>query len=207
MSEERILLPPQVASLVNNIRACSQLGSSPFHSTREESARPFVGADALSRREMFVCTVSAHARGAYPEPELAQDLGLSIRQLSRLSRKWFGHSPRVIHAVLRVSLLAEALRLGEKGLRVLACEFGYPSRQCMNRHFRRFMGVTPFQYRLTIGRSPGNGPVTTMSEFDLFRESSTRGIPTSSGRVDTCRSGGTQESNAPAANLPSRKGS
>ena len=76
-----------------------------------------------------------------PVPDLADDLGLSERQLRRRVTAAVGYGPKTLAAVLR---LRRALRLGAAcGLADLAATAGYADQAHMTREFRRLAGLPP----------------------------------------------------------------
>jgi AraC-like DNA-binding protein len=115
--------------------------------------------DARQRR--FVALARARRKGRLSSGDVAKALRVGVRQLDRLSRNWFGHSPHVVLGLFRVERLARDLRRGAADLAELVREHGYVSRQSLNRQFQAYTGLTPSAFRIqdpartsTILRAP-----------------------------------------------------
>lgn len=136
----------------------------------------FAQTPAEPRQARFLALARRHRHEAYREVDAAADLLLSVRQLTRLSIRWFGCSPRVVIGLFRVESVGRGLRLTMRSLKDLARVYGYCSRQAMNRHFHSFAGVHPATYRAIQDPREIVEVDSRMSEYGPFRDLSNRGI-------------------------------
>jgi AraC-like DNA-binding protein len=81
------------------------------------------------------------------EEVIARELGISARQLERLSYRWLGYSPKVILDLCRVEAAARELASGEASLDTVSARCGYTSARTLHRHFRAYTGLTPIAWR------------------------------------------------------------
>jgi transcriptional regulator GlxA family with amidase domain len=82
---------------------------------------------------------------------LAQRLGLSPRQLSRVFRRETGHSPAEVVEKIRVETAQRAITVSRAGLEAVAAQAGFGSAEIMRRVFLRLLGTTPSDYRARFG--------------------------------------------------------
>ncbi len=81
-----------------------------------------------------------------PVAEAAAQLGISTRQLERICRATFGHTPKVILRRSRFLDTSQAMRgFGEPSAEQLAA-LRYFDQSHLNREFRHFFGMTPGQF-------------------------------------------------------------
>jgi AraC-like DNA-binding protein len=112
------------------------------------------------------------------EEVIASELGVSARQLERLSYRWLGYSPKVILDLCRVEGATRELANGVDSLDVIAPRCGYTSARTLHRHFLAYTGMTPIAWRRRDQRrrEAGNaaGPTATRSQGPLSLPSASR---------------------------------
>jgi AraC-like DNA-binding protein len=138
--------------------------------SRREDVLTCVPSEPLQAR--FIQLIREHCHEAYREPHAAADVRVGVRHLARLVKRWFGYSPRIIVGLLRVESVTRGLRTSRRGMKELAAEHGYPSRQAMNRHFLAYTGMLPAAYRVLVTQ-------TVMSDNDPLK--SENGLSPSAG--------------------------
>jgi AraC-like DNA-binding protein len=79
--------------------------------------------------------------------QLAETLGLSVRQTERLVKTTFGQSPRKWLLEQRMSRAATLLRQADS-IKEIAYDLSYSHPSHFNRHFKQRFGVTPTDYIL-----------------------------------------------------------
>jgi AraC-like DNA-binding protein len=109
------------------------------------------GAGDHRRRRFLELMRTRHAQGR-SAAQVAAALGVGVRHLSRLMRRWFGVPPRVMLGLFRVECVARDLRSTGTRLTDLASMHGYSTRQGMSRQFQAYTGLTPVAYRLSAQR-------------------------------------------------------
>ncbi len=90
--------------------------------------------------------------------DAAARLGVSVRTLQRLARRYVGVPPAAM--IRRRRLQEAAARLREGGgrdLASLAAELGYADQAHLAGEFRRVLGFTPSSYRRASGEEPAEG--------------------------------------------------
>ena len=90
--------------------------------------------------------IFSHHTGKLPLSTLAEEMHLSVRQLSRIIRKHYGASYRTKNKQLRMESAARRLQQGEPIALVAAAE-GYHSLSAFYAAFRSTFGMTPSAYR------------------------------------------------------------
>lgn len=94
-----------------------------------------------------------HYRDAVRLEDLATAVNLSPLKLLRLCNKVWGMPPHRYLIQVRVER-AKALIAEGMALSAVAMETGFADQSHLNRHFKRWVGVTPGQYQKGCGRSP-----------------------------------------------------
>lgn len=88
------------------------------------------------------------SKGSLKVREMAKHYSLSSRQLERFIRRATGSTPRELSARIRFENVRKALVNNEhKTLSELATEYGYTDQSHLNKEFRKFTSLTPFQYK------------------------------------------------------------
>ncbi|HET8947666.1 MAG TPA: helix-turn-helix transcriptional regulator [Candidatus Polarisedimenticolia bacterium] len=109
---------------------------------RHERARVFLG-------------VALRASGRNVVADGAAALGVGVRQLTRLCRRWFGHPPAAIVRQARIVRTLPDLMVSELSLTKIARRHGFSSRQAMTRLFATSAGLAPREFRGAPGRNLG----------------------------------------------------
>jgi len=76
-------------------------------------------------------------------PTLADEIGLSERQLRRRFTEAVGYGPKALHGILRFQHALHLARSTGDGLATIAHEAGYADQAHFTREVRRLAGVTP----------------------------------------------------------------
>lgn len=76
---------------------------------------------------------------------LSREVGLSRFQVLRAFRRSYGLPPHAYQLCVRIGLAQKALRHGA-ALAEVAADLGFVDQSHFSRHFKRFVGVTPFEY-------------------------------------------------------------
>ena len=138
------IAPGRTASLVDQI-ACA-----PTAAARAMILQNFVADFAHGNERFQDATVFAwtsriaRSNGRLAVAQLAQDAGLSVRQLERRFRAQVGTAPRQYANVIRFRSVFDALSAGAKpDWAALALGAGYFDQSHMIRDFQRFLGCSP----------------------------------------------------------------
>jgi|GEM_PF-1398354 len=99
--------------------------------------------------------------------QIAQDLGLSRFQLSKLVREAAGMQPRRLRLQLMVANAQFNIASG-LSLSYAAANSGFSDQSHMNREFRRTLGMTPREYQQVRARLPGKPGMA--EEFSNLQE-------------------------------------
>jgi AraC-like DNA-binding protein len=114
-------------------------------------------------RDRFVGRALAllHREPGYPwtVDELAKQVGLSRSALADRFGELLGQPPMQYLTQWRLSLAAQHLLSGQRGLAQIAHDVGYDSEAAFNRAFKRAFGMPPATWRKTRGRAPENAAV------------------------------------------------
>lgn len=78
---------------------------------------------------------------------VAEDLGVSVETIRKEFRRHFGDSPMHYFAAYRISAVAFRLETEGVPLKELAEEFGFSDEFHLSRVFKRYVGVSPSEYR------------------------------------------------------------
>lgn len=80
--------------------------------------------------------------------DIAEELGVSVRTLQRLAKKYVGLGPSALIRRRRLQEAADRARSRpEMDLARIAAEFGYADQSHLANDFQRFLGFTPSSYR------------------------------------------------------------
>lgn len=82
--------------------------------------------------------------------QIADELGMSARQLQRLFREYVGATPKWVIQRYRLIEAAEQLSAGAAGLTRLAHDLGYADQAHFIRDFKRIVGRPPADYARTL---------------------------------------------------------
>jgi AraC family transcriptional regulator, alkane utilization regulator len=109
-------------------------------------------------RDRFVGRALALLHGdpnfAWTVDELAKQVGLSRSALADRFGELLGQPPMQYLTQWRLSLAAQELLSGQRGVAQIAHGVGYDSEAAFNRAFKRVFGVPPATWRKTKGRMP-----------------------------------------------------
>ena len=83
-------------------------------------------------------------------PELAKQIGISVRMLELLFKTHTGKPFAIYYRDLRISLAKDLLATTDKPVKVIASRLGYKAVEVFCRDFKRVCGCTALEYR---GRS------------------------------------------------------
>lgn len=83
-------------------------------------------------------------------PEYAQELGISIRALQKISQLYFGRTPKCV--VQEFIVLESKRMLTDHSLQVkeIAYELGFDEQTNFTKFFKKFTGISPEQFRKSI---------------------------------------------------------
>lgn len=85
--------------------------------------------------------------------ELADEIGLSPRQMERLFRKYLNETPSQYYQALRLDKAQKLLLLSDLSVMEISLACGYSSASHFSRVFRNAMGVSPYNFRLVGERA------------------------------------------------------
>lgn len=85
--------------------------------------------------------------------ELAESLDMKVGDFSRVFKEHFGLAPKIWVARERVNRVAESLEISNDSIAEIAEAFAYPDVYSLGKQFKRFLGVSPGQYRRRIRSS------------------------------------------------------
>lgn len=145
------LLPPRDAPATSPVAALTRTAAT-TSALLLESLRD-TGGPLEHVRELLTKLLSP----LVPERTPAMSAAIRIRDLRSFKRQ-YGLTPHAYDLCKRIALAQEALRSGAKPSHV-AHTFGFVDQSHLTRHFKRLVGITPFQYA-RAGRSPtsNDGP-------------------------------------------------
>jgi AraC-like DNA-binding protein len=110
---------------------------------------------ALEREEPLGPRVLSMATRGMPVAEMADLLGLGVRQLHRRCLPLFGYGPRHLSRVIRLNRALASARLGAP-LAVVAAGCGYADQAHLSREVRALVGTTPSDLlRESVAPNPG----------------------------------------------------
>lgn len=89
----------------------------------------------------------ANLRRSWLLPELAAEVHISVRQLTRVFIDAYGKTPLAYQTMLRVEAMAALLRETDLTVIEIARMVGWESRNRATKAFREAVGITPSQYR------------------------------------------------------------
>lgn len=114
------------------------------HRMRYRSAQPGANCEIA---DCAVRAIEARYAEALSVRELAAAAGLSAAHFSELFKRATGRSPHQYLLQVRIERVREALRRTDVALGEIAQNFGFSSQSHLNTAFRKWMGMTPAQYR------------------------------------------------------------
>ncbi|OGV58623.1 MAG: hypothetical protein A2283_12900 [Lentisphaerae bacterium RIFOXYA12_FULL_48_11] len=120
------------------------LGIMGFSQTYEDRAKLLQPFQGISKA---VSHIRQHYQDNISIRELARLSGLSPRQLERKFRSTFGVSPQQFLIKTRLLASCRTLRETVKSLAEIAFDCGFGDQSSFTRHFRRYIGMTPGQFR------------------------------------------------------------
>lgn len=115
---------------------------------------------ALESLDHVVASVHERLNEKIRVADLARIAGCSTAQLERRMKKVFGLSAAQYVTRVRVSAAAEMLTATPEPIAIIAASTGFYDQSSFSRHFARFTGETPVQFRATsrlragLGESP-----------------------------------------------------
>ncbi len=101
----------------------------------------------LAKLEQVIAELHDDPAAAHTAESMAATAGLSVSQFERTFRKAFGTTPRQQLMRLRVENACRLLRNGDDSIANIAVSCGFFDHAHFTRTFRRFMGMTPADYR------------------------------------------------------------
>lgn len=121
-------------------------------SSRGEGADDILSADEANNRQLQIEEyMLAHFAEPLTEEDLAEEMHLSKRQVSRILRQLFGKSFRQMLIDIRLSRAAQLLADTDMSLEELAAAVGYTSLSGFYTAFRKRYGMSVGDYRRTFG--------------------------------------------------------
>jgi len=91
--------------------------------------------------------------------DLADDVGMSTRQLERLFRRYLNRSPKRYYMELRLSKARNLLMQTDMSVINVALACGFASPSHFSKCYRAHYSTTPYRERGTQGGAPGGGPL------------------------------------------------
>ena len=104
--------------------------------------------DANARYNKIEILMQQHMAEIFREEDLAEALGLSVRQTSRMMQKIFGMSFRKKLLELRLHYAKGLLLTTEESVEKIAATVGYTSASGFHIAFKKAFGSTPLDYRV-----------------------------------------------------------
>jgi AraC-like DNA-binding protein len=112
-------------------------------------------AAALDPAEPLGPRVLSMAANGTPVAQMADRLGLGVRQLHRRCLPLFGYGPRLLARVMRLNRALESARMGTP-LAAVAVGCGYADQAHLSREVRALVGTTPSDLlRESVATDPG----------------------------------------------------
>ncbi|GAA3963798.1 helix-turn-helix domain-containing protein [Gordonia caeni] len=109
--------------------------------------------------------VIAAVEAPQPPPDvaaLAERVGVAVRTLQRLTRRYIGLSPLTLLQRRRIQEAADRVRSAEtRSLADIAVDLGYTDHAHLSREFRKVLGVSPSEYREVLRRDADDPPANT----------------------------------------------
>lgn len=113
----------------------------------KDGAEP--GPDALLANRVIAAVEAAH-----PPPDvaaLAERVGVAVRTLQRLTRRYIGLSPLTLLQRRRIQEAADRMRSAPaRSLADIAVDLGYTDHAHLSREFRKVLGLSPSEYRAIL---------------------------------------------------------
>ena len=95
--------------------------------------------------------IREHLDAALTLRELAARAHLSPYHFARRFKEFTGLPPHQYIIARRVERAAQLLREGDRSLAAIAVHAGFSDQSQFSHHFKRFVGVTPGQFRKSAG--------------------------------------------------------
>ena len=154
------LLPPQLARSI-----CARIGEAASPERQRAVLYDAVRSMVRARRESDIGSAVARALAAAPPSTdlaaVARDLGLSRRQLHRVSVNAVGYGPSMFRRVLRIQRALHVMRRRPVSLGGVAALAGFADQAHMTREFQSICRMTPGRARLR--RSDGGTGIDATS--------------------------------------------
>ncbi len=143
----KVVRPSELPHLLSE--EIRQAPASPSEAREAWKSRDLIlSPDGLREKpRLFLGLAGGQDRGGLTVGQAASAVGLSPRQLERLSRKTFGVAPKLLLKLGRMSRLLEALLVKKGSLEDIAEQAGFPDQSALSRFVTRFMGLRPGAYR------------------------------------------------------------
>lgn len=112
-----------------------------------ERARLVSAEGACAKVRAFIAAAREHDHEWFTVFEAADSLGISVRQLRRIVEHDIGYSPHVLLHLIRIESVARQIEQTGLPLKEVAKAHQFADPSSMNRQFKRFVGITPGQFR------------------------------------------------------------
>ena len=153
--------PGRMVDATEVVRALRAIKPRTTHRTAWEERDLLLSSPGWGPRESRFLEMARSRRYAERgEEAVARELGLSARQLERLSYRWLGFPPKINLDLCRVDAAARELAAGDGTLQSIADRSGYTSARTLHRHFIAYTGVTPSAWRRREERRQTSGEAT-----------------------------------------------
>jgi AraC-like DNA-binding protein len=121
---------------------------------------------ASSKVKAFIAAAKEHDHEWFTVFEAADSVGLSVRQLRRIVENEIGYSPHVLLHLVRIDSVAKEIEHTEIKLKEVAKAHQFADSSSMTRQFKRFVGITPGQFRRRWSSAPGRMRQPALFERD-----------------------------------------
>jgi AraC family transcriptional regulator, melibiose operon regulatory protein len=111
----------------------------------------------FEKAEAMACFVARNYTSRIQVKDIAQCVGLHPDYAATLFRKTFGTTLNVLITRHRIAHAQRRLVTTEERIVEIAQDSGFDSLSRFNRAFKQLAGMTPRQYRKTLGQCPTNG--------------------------------------------------
>jgi AraC-like DNA-binding protein len=120
-----------------------------------DCARRHAESDRVQRMAKVLNTIEGRANEDFRLQDLARQAGLSLSRFKVRFKEETGVSPRQFIVRTKIDVARRRLRTGQEPIGKIALDLGFPTSQYFATVFRRFMGVSPKEYRLEAARPHG----------------------------------------------------
>jgi len=139
------------------------------HSIQQTSESPASAAEParerqqtnLDKAEAMACFVARNYTSRIQVKDIAQCVGLHPDYAATLFRKTFGTTLNVLITRHRIAHAQRRLVTTDERIVEIAQDSGFDSLSRFNRAFKQLAGMTPRQYRQTLGQCPTNATVAS----------------------------------------------